>query len=321
MINRLALHSLFCVAFLSSVFAAASNDIANAVRDLGATDHKTREAASLFLSQAGKAAVPELEKAAKSNDPEIRLRAAELLPTARLGLPADFPAELREALSEYPKANVSQKAATVTRLTELGRPARAILIELAQAESNLETRVAIFGPLLEPVVAELERRLKQEKLDAEAVARILEGLEFSQAIVPEAAVEIVPRFIQRFDSVGQKQAADDLFERTYQVLDKLCRAAPKDSERHNNVAWLCAITRRRLTDGLKHIEQALAETPGAAALLDTQAELYFQKGDKARALELIEKAIVRDPNLKYFQLQRDRIQKGDPAVPPPEPEM
>ncbi|MEI6084393.1 MAG: tetratricopeptide repeat protein [Verrucomicrobiota bacterium] len=302
-------------------FATSTNEIANAVRDLGASDHKTREAATQFLSTAGKAAVPELEKAAKSSDPEIRLRAAELLPAARLGLPADFPAEVRTALSEYPKAGNAEKAATVARLAQLGRPARGIIIELAQAEPNLETRIAVFGQLLEPVGEELERRLKEDKLDDEAVAHISEGLEFTQALVPEIGVELVPRFIQRFDKVGQKKAATDLFDCTYRQLDKLCLESPKDPERHNNVAWLCAVARRRLDDGLKHIEQALAETPNAPALLDTQAELYFQKGNKEKALELMEKAIERDPNMPYFRQQLERIKKGDPSVPPPEPEM
>jgi len=306
--------------FVTFALAVDTNEIPRAVRDLGAADHKTREAATKFLATAGKAAVPELEKAAKSSDPEIRLRAAELLPAARLGVPADFPAELRTALSEYPNANATQKAATITRLAQLGRPARAIILDLARSEPDLETRLTVFGQLLEPVGEELERRLKQENLDDEAIARISEGLEFTQAIIPELSVELVPRFIQRFDAIGQKKAATDLFDRTYRELDKLCLDVPKDPERHNNIAWLCAIARRRLDDGLKHIAQALAETPDVAPLLDTQAELYFQKGDPKRALELIEKAIDRDPNMAYLRQQRDRIKKGDPSVPPPEPD-
>ncbi|MCG3150696.1 MAG: hypothetical protein PCFJNLEI_04187 [Verrucomicrobiae bacterium] len=310
---------LSCLVVAATSIAATTNEIATAIRDLGATDHKVREAATRFLATAGKSAVPALEKAAQSSDPEIRLRAAALLPAARLGLPADFPAELRQALTEYAQSTVSQKSATVTRLAELGRPARTFVIELAQSEPDLETRLLIFGPLLEPVGAELERRLQQEKLDNDAVARISEGLEFTQAIIPELSVELVPRFIQRFDAVGHKKAADELFDRTYRQLEQLCRAAPQDAERHNNLAWLCATARRRLDDGLKHIQKALTETPDFAPYLDTQAELYFQKGDQKRALELIEKAIERDPTMDYLRHQRDRIKKGDPSVPPPEP--
>ena len=54
-------------------------DSAQLVRDLGADDAKVREAAMQKLRAIGPAAVPALEKAARSDDPETSLRARELL--------------------------------------------------------------------------------------------------------------------------------------------------------------------------------------------------------------------------------------------------
>jgi len=49
------------------------------VRDLGAADFATREAASKKLRTFGPTAIPALEKAAASDDPEVRTRAREIL--------------------------------------------------------------------------------------------------------------------------------------------------------------------------------------------------------------------------------------------------
>jgi len=299
--------------------AADEKEIARAIRDLGARDFKTREAASIVLFEAGTNAVPALEKAAQSPDPEVRLRAAGLLPAARLGLPAGFPAELRDVLTNYPKAGIEEKQATVAQLIKLGRKGRPVLLGLARSEPDLQTRGEIFGPVIESVQAELIRRLQPDKLDTEALNHIAEGLEFYQGIVPEDAT-IPLKVIQRLDALRYRQRADDIFERSYRILAVRAVGA-KDSEPNNDLAWLCAVSHRRLDDGLKYIEKALAKSPNEAAFLDTKAELLFQKGEKEEALKLIEKTVERSPDFLYFQKQRERIKQGDPSVPPPELEQ
>jgi tetratricopeptide (TPR) repeat protein len=263
--------------------------------------------------------VPALEKAAQSPDPEVRLRAAGLLPAARLGLPAGFPAELRDVLTNYPKAGIEEKQATVAQLIKLGRKGRPVLLGLARSEPDLQTRGEIFGPVIESVQAELIRRLQPDKLDTEALNHIAEGLEFYQGIVPEDAT-IPLKVIQRLDALRYRQRADDIFERSYRILAVRAVGA-KDSEPNNDLAWLCAVSHRRLDDGLKYIEKALAKSPNEAAFLDTKAELLFQKGEKEEALKLIEKTVERSPDFLYFQKQRERIKQGDPSVPPPELEQ
>ncbi len=57
-------------------------DLSKLVRDLGAADFALREAAMRKLRAAGPAAVPALERAAESEDPEVKMRARQLLQRA-----------------------------------------------------------------------------------------------------------------------------------------------------------------------------------------------------------------------------------------------
>jgi len=54
-------------------------DAAKLVRDLGADDFATREAAMKKLRAMGPAAAPALEQAADNDDPEVKMRARQLL--------------------------------------------------------------------------------------------------------------------------------------------------------------------------------------------------------------------------------------------------
>jgi tetratricopeptide (TPR) repeat protein len=116
---------------------------------------------------------------------------------------------------------------------------------------------------------------------------------------------------------GQKKEAADLFARVSGVFEGLCKDYPKSSWAHNNVAWLAVRCRRNLDEALEHAQQAVALDPENARNLDTLAEVYFQKGDKDKALELIKKCIKMDPKYVYFQNQLKRIEAGDPSVDVP----
>jgi len=49
------------------------------------------------------------------------------------------------------------------------------------------------------------------------------------------------------------------------------------------------------------------------------AEVYFQRGDKDKAVAAQKKAVELEPNRAYFRKQLKRIEAGDPAAErPPE---
>ena len=310
-------HAIACLLFGVSppIFAATSNEIAQAIQNLGASNHKTREAATQFLSNAGTDAVPALEKAARDPDPEVRIRANEILPFARLGISTNTPPNVRGRLAEYLRSTPDGKQQIVQQLLNSGKEARPILIGLAQSEKNLESRVVIFEAALEPVMSQLEQSLQEPALEKNLTG-LLDDLEFYQAMLPED-IQVPLLAIRKLDDLKMPKQADTIFDRTYQHQETVCAETPHNPDAQNNIAWLCAVARRRLDDGLKHIQLGLTETPNEPALLDTKAELLFQKGDTAKALELIAQCIAADPKTEYFQKQQARMKKGDKTAPPP----
>ena len=61
------------------------------VRDLGAERYDERERATEALRRIGQPALPAVKAAAKSDDPEVRLRAQDVLSDLELGVGSDWP--------------------------------------------------------------------------------------------------------------------------------------------------------------------------------------------------------------------------------------
>jgi len=132
---------------------------------------------------------------------------------------------------------------------------------------------------------------------------------------PFVPIELVPMW----DKAGRKKEATELFEKYLSVQEKLCAAYPNFSGGHNAVAWLSACCRRNLKSAQEHAELAVRLAPDNAGVLDTLAEVYFQRGDKDKAVAAQKKAVELEPNRAYFRKQLKRIEAGDPAAErPPE---
>src|SRR5438105_4812600 len=82
----------------SAVFA---DSIAVMIEQLGAPGFEARQQATDQLWKAGAAAEAALRQAAKSNDPEIRTRAAALLNRLRLGIGPDTPADVALLVDQF----------------------------------------------------------------------------------------------------------------------------------------------------------------------------------------------------------------------------
>lgn len=93
----------------------------------------------------------------------------------------------------------------------------------------------------------------------------------------------------------------------------------------NNAAWFIAIdddaTDAQFEAALKLAKRAVAETGGEhPGMLDTLAELQFQLGDTAAAVETIDRAIALEPEESYYREQRRRFTGERPAHDrPPDP--
>lgn len=82
------------------------------------------------------------------------------------------------------------------------------------------------------------------------------------------------------------------FKTAYQHVDKVCQRYPKAHNSHNTAAWLASRAMLRLDEALKHAEKALTYMPTQGAYLDTMAEVWFAKGNRAKAVKWSEKAVA-----------------------------
>lgn len=134
----------------------------------------------------------------------------------------------------------------------------------------------------------------------------------------DLTIDVVSELTKR----GQKKEADELFARVYAVHDAVCKEYPKSGWSHNNTAWLAVRCKRDLDAALEHARKGVELEPDNAGHLDTLAEVHFQRGDKAKAVELMKKCVEMQPKYEYFRKQLKRMQAGDrdadlPAEPGP----
>ena len=117
----------------------------------------------------------------------------------------------------------------------------------------------------------------------------------------DLAVLLVPDLEKR----GLKKEADELFDQALRLNEQLCRDFPNGSYAHNAIAWLRVCCHRDLDQALEHALKATKFAPKHAGHLDTLAEVYFQRGDRAKAIETQKKVVELDPKRAYFRKQSE----------------
>ena len=122
--------------------------------------------------------------------------------------------------------------------------------------------------------------------------------------IPEA-------FVPRLDEAGKTEAADELFTRSYELIDETCEMFPNSALHHNNAAWLAARCKRRLDDALAHINRALELVPNQAQYIDTLGEVYFQQGKIDLAIDCAKQCIELEPKTAFYQKQLTRFQAAN----------
>jgi tetratricopeptide (TPR) repeat protein len=124
--------------------------------------------------------------------------------------------------------------------------------------------------------------------------------------------------VPELERQGRKADADALFARCHDLHARLCQDYPKSAWAHNSLAWLCASTRRNLDLAFQHAGKAVSLEPENPGYHDTMAEVFFQRGDAAKAIDEIRKSIGLDGKRAYFRKQLKRFEAGDPkaALPP-----
>jgi tetratricopeptide (TPR) repeat protein len=153
-------------------------------------------------------------------------------------------------------------------------------------------------------------------LDAGKFDEAMKEVAYCRAALP-GDVDLAILLVPEMERLGHKKEADDLFAQTTAVYDKLLADYPNCPWAHNSLAWLSVCCRRDLDKALAHAQKAVELSPTTAGHHDTLAEIYFQQGDKERALGAEKKAIELEPQRSFFRKQLRRMEVGDPKAERP----
>jgi tetratricopeptide (TPR) repeat protein len=300
----------------SSPATPTADDLARAVKDLGADKFADREKAMHLLWSAGADAIPLLEKTRDDSDPEVSMRARQLLQNIALGLRPDTPEPVRALVMNYNAADIDSRDELVRQLIDLGPPSHPPLIALARLQPDIDQRMYAFWPLLERTTEKIQAAMTlaeppgQVLDDAVTLARLCMDV-FPEDISP--LVDLAVRLAERDD---QKRIRT-LFDPMLKHFDNHLAKQPDDTEALNNVAWLCAIVRQDLERATHRARQAVNLRPNTAAYMDTLAELEFVQGNHAAAVDWMKRCLKISPDLPYFQAQLKRFETKDTKSHPP----
>jgi tetratricopeptide (TPR) repeat protein len=119
----------------------------------------------------------------------------------------------------------------------------------------------------------------------------------------DIAIDVVPMLEQR----GENVDANLLFQWAYDDMKKKLDADPRNPDKLNSIAWLCAECGRKLPDARQWAEQAAAILPNNAAILDTLADTNFRLGRYEEAVRIETQASNLDPDDAFMRKQVERF--------------
>ncbi|MFZ9937560.1 MAG: hypothetical protein ACO3JG_10970, partial [Luteolibacter sp.] len=239
------------------VAAVPPPDFADLVRDLADESYRVREKATLDLWLGGEAALPALQEAADSPEPERSIRARELMRKIQLHITPDTDPSVIELIEQYAAATSAEKAALMVKLR--GKRAWRQMLKLYAAEQDAELRAK-----LQATMKSVAQRAARERLLMDDAAGAREFLELSPA-----------------DSGGLLALAE--FHRSHGTLDRELERAQNLPGR-NGALWRLALLRSQgdAAAASKAASKAgEAKTAAALAALagDPLPWLLFQRDD------------------------------------------
>jgi tetratricopeptide (TPR) repeat protein len=113
-------------------------------------------------------------------------------------------------------------------------------------------------------------------------------------------IDLVEDLVPLLQAQGLAAEASALYERAYAIHAPLAQKFPASAPCRNNVAWLSAVCHQRLEEALAHAQKAVELSPKAPSYLDTLAEVYFQQGNRPKAIEYGKQVLELAPGNKLF---------------------
>ena len=154
--------------------APGPKDAETLAHELADESYRVRERATMDLWLLGDKALPALEQAVKSPDPERAIRARELLRKIQLHITPDTDPAVIDWVESYADASPTEKASLLTKMR--GKRAWRQMLKLYAAETNAELREK-----LQPTMRSVAQSAARERLLKGDVAAAREFLELAPA--------------------------------------------------------------------------------------------------------------------------------------------
>jgi tetratricopeptide (TPR) repeat protein len=169
-------------------------------------------------------------------------------------------------------------------------------------------------------VPELARTYRARALFAsgkvdEALVEARSGL----AILP-GNIELGLGLVPDLDKAGKKKEADEIYGKIKATYEAAIKDYGSSADLRNALAWTMVNCNRDLDDALGHAKKAVEVSPKTAGYIDTLAEVYFRKKDRAKALEFMKQCAALEPMNPYFRKQLERFEKKPFDSPLPDEE-
>jgi len=143
--------NLLLIAPLLAVVAQADESLAqspsatamqDAISQLSDPQYRVRQDATTWFWRAGPSTAPLLERAAQSDDPEVRLRARSVLERFRYGVFADTPAEVNQWIEHFRYGRSRDaKEAALRQLAEVGAVDAVLRLLAIEPDERLQSKV------------------------------------------------------------------------------------------------------------------------------------------------------------------------------------
>lgn len=154
---------------------------------------------------------------------------------------------------------------------------------------------------------EVHRARAKGLLKIDRVSEAVDELKTCQQIWL-ADLNLPEAFVPQLDKLWQTEAANELFDRSYELIEETCGIFPNSALHHNNAAWLAAKCNRRLDDALAHVNRAIELVPDEAQYIDTLGEVYFQQKKVDLAIDCAKRCVELEPNTAFYKEQLTRFQ-------------
>ena len=166
-----------------------------------------------------------------------------------------------------------------------------------QAEQALKKSLELSPTY--PAYANLGYLYVQEQKYAESVAALEKGLQLN-----DKDFLVWGNLMLAYQGLGNKEKSDAARDRELALLEQAAESRPRDGEVQSYLALLYAKKKQR-EKALARVQTALALAPDDNVVLENIGEAYEDLGDRARALQYIQRSLQKGYSLAALKSNRD----------------